>query len=147
MPEHAAPIFDALVRGALIACLLLLAAQLLRHAASRPAARLGAALCAGQTVQAIQSLPLVEASAPAWLPVPLVAISVANGVLFWLFVCTLFERPAVPLGLVTTGQDRWLEPRFHGMRVADACGPCERIAHLQSAGHGALLRRRCRRSN
>lgn len=48
-------------------------------------------------------------------------------------------RPAVPLGLVTVGQDRWLVPRFHSDRVLAACTPCERVADLPGAGHGALL--------
>ena len=91
MPDPIAPIADALLRGALIALLLLLAVHLLRHAPSRPAAKLGAALCAGQIVQAVETLPLMEATAPGWLLVPLVAISVGNAVLFWLFVWALFD--------------------------------------------------------
>ncbi|MDR6534448.1 dienelactone hydrolase [Variovorax soli] len=47
--------------------------------------------------------------------------------------------PPVPLGLVTAKQDRWLIPRFHSDRVLAACTPCERIADLPTAGHGALL--------
>jgi predicted dienelactone hydrolase len=47
--------------------------------------------------------------------------------------------PRVPLGLVTAGQDRWLIPRFHSDRVLAACRPCERVAELPYAGHGALL--------
>ncbi len=47
--------------------------------------------------------------------------------------------PRVPLGLVTLQQDRWLVPRFHSDRVLQACQPCERIAELPTAGHGALL--------
>ncbi|HEX3141649.1 MAG TPA: dienelactone hydrolase family protein [Rhizobacter sp.] len=49
------------------------------------------------------------------------------------------ERPPVPLGLINAAHDRWLVPRFHGERIAQACQPCERIADLPSAGHGALL--------
>jgi predicted dienelactone hydrolase len=48
-------------------------------------------------------------------------------------------QPRVPLGLVTLAQDRWLVPRFHSDRVLQACTPCERIAELPTAGHGALL--------
>ena len=49
------------------------------------------------------------------------------------------EAPSVPLGLVTAQQDRWLIPRFHSDRVLAACKPCERIAEMPTAGHGALL--------
>lgn len=48
-------------------------------------------------------------------------------------------KPAVPLGLVTARQDRWLTPRFHSDRVLQACTPCEHIADLSNGGHGALL--------
>jgi predicted dienelactone hydrolase len=49
-------------------------------------------------------------------------------------------RPAVPLGLVTAGRDQWLVPRFHSDTVLQACRPrCELVAHLPTAGHGALL--------
>jgi len=48
-------------------------------------------------------------------------------------------QPRVPLALITAGQDRWLTPRFHSDRVLAACGPCERLAELPQAGHGALL--------
>ncbi len=47
--------------------------------------------------------------------------------------------PAVPLGLVTAGQDKWLIPRFHSARVLQACKSCELVADLPTGGHGALL--------
>jgi predicted dienelactone hydrolase len=47
--------------------------------------------------------------------------------------------PRVPLGLITAQLDRWLVPRFHSDRVLQACTPCEHIADLPTAGHGALL--------
>jgi hypothetical protein len=47
--------------------------------------------------------------------------------------------PRVPLGLVTARQDRWLVPRFHSDRVLQACKPCELIADVPDAGHGAPL--------
>lgn len=47
--------------------------------------------------------------------------------------------PRVPLGLVTAGQDKWLAPRFHSGPIQQACTPCEHIAELPTAGHGALL--------
>jgi predicted dienelactone hydrolase len=49
------------------------------------------------------------------------------------------QSPRVPLALVSLAQDRWLVPRFHSDRVLHACTPCERIAELPGAGHGALL--------
>lgn len=55
------------------------------------------------------------------------------------FDMSSFAAPRVPLGLVTAGRDRWLAPRFHAERVLQACTPCERIADLPDAGHGALL--------
>jgi len=50
-----------------------------------------------------------------------------------------FAKPAVPLGLVTAGRDRWLVPRFHSGAVLQSCAPCERVADLPGGGHGALL--------
>jgi hypothetical protein len=47
--------------------------------------------------------------------------------------------PHVPLALVTARQDRWLVPRFHSDRVLAACTPCEHLADLPTAGHGAGL--------
>lgn len=48
-------------------------------------------------------------------------------------------QPRVPLGLVNAMQDRWLKPRFHGLRVAQACKSCEDLATLPDAGHSAML--------
>ena len=50
-----------------------------------------------------------------------------------------FASPAVPLGIVTAGQDRWLVPRFHSGAVLRACPACERVADIPRGGHGALL--------
>lgn len=47
--------------------------------------------------------------------------------------------PRVPLALITAQGDRWLTPRFHSDRVLQACTPCEHLAELPGAGHGALL--------
>jgi predicted dienelactone hydrolase len=55
------------------------------------------------------------------------------------FEMASFAAPAVPLGLVTAARDAWLVPRFHSDRVLAACAPCERIAELAEAGHGAYL--------
>ena len=49
------------------------------------------------------------------------------------------QQPRVPLGLVNALQDRWLKPRFHGLRVAQACGPCEDLGTLPDAGHSVML--------
>jgi predicted dienelactone hydrolase len=55
------------------------------------------------------------------------------------FDLATLATPQVPLGLITLAQDRWLVPRFHSDRVLQACKTCEHIAHLPTAGHGALL--------
>lgn len=48
--------------------------------------------------------------------------------------------PAVPLGLVTSGRDAWLAPRFHSGQILRACLPrCELLAAMPTAGHAALL--------
>jgi predicted dienelactone hydrolase len=49
------------------------------------------------------------------------------------------ERPRVPLGLVLSGQDRWLTPRWHGERVLAACKTCELLARLPQGGHSIGL--------
>lgn len=49
------------------------------------------------------------------------------------------RAPRVPLGLVNAAQDRWLAPRFHGLRVLQACTPCEDLATVASGGHGMGL--------
>jgi predicted dienelactone hydrolase len=48
-------------------------------------------------------------------------------------------QPAVPLALVTAGQDKWLVPRFHSSRVLASCKTCEHLADLPDGGHGFLL--------
>jgi predicted dienelactone hydrolase len=45
----------------------------------------------------------------------------------------------VAIGLVTTGQDRWLHPRLHRDALLAACTRCERVANLPAAGHGSTL--------
>src|SRR5256885_5833613 len=47
--------------------------------------------------------------------------------------------PRVPLALVTSGQDKWLIPRFHSERVLRACAACVRLLDFPDGGHGALL--------
>lgn len=70
---------------------------------------------------------------------PRVAAVVAGGPHAVSFDAASMAQPRVPLGLVTLARDRWLVPRFHSDRVLQACAPCERIAELPTAGHGALL--------
>jgi predicted dienelactone hydrolase len=48
-------------------------------------------------------------------------------------------RPRVPLGVVVSGRDDWLVPRFHARAVLAACAVCELVAELPAAGHGSLL--------
>jgi predicted dienelactone hydrolase len=55
------------------------------------------------------------------------------------FDAASLAKPAVPLGLVTAGGDKWLTPRFHSDAILKACTTCERVADLPNAGHGALL--------
>jgi predicted dienelactone hydrolase len=47
--------------------------------------------------------------------------------------------PRVPLALITAGRDIWLTPKFHSERVLAACKTCVHLAHLPTAGHGALI--------
>jgi len=70
---------------------------------------------------------------------PRVAAAVAGVPAAADFDMASLAHPRVPLGLVTAGQDRWLVPRFHSSAVLQACPPCEHIADLPTAGHGALL--------
>ena len=49
------------------------------------------------------------------------------------------QAPRVPLGLVEAGRDRWLRAEFHVGSVRRACTPCETVAILPDAGHGAML--------
>ncbi|MDT9002271.1 helix-turn-helix domain-containing protein [Paucibacter sp. APW11] len=93
MHPQALPLLDAGLRGAVVATLLLFAGALWRERRTGlgAAGRLAGALALGLVVQAISSLPLIEAElSPAW-QAPWVAISVGNGVLFWLFAQALFD--------------------------------------------------------
>lgn len=71
---------------------------------------------------------------------PRVAAVVAAVPAAAMFDLTSLREPRVPLGLVTMGADRWLVPRFHAEAVLAACQPrCERVAHRDDGGHGAML--------
>ena len=89
------PLLDAAMRGALLAVLALLIFVLMRassRATVRPVARwLAISLCAGLCVQMIAATPVVEDWLPRTWLAPMVAISVGNAVLFWIFVQALFD--------------------------------------------------------
>lgn len=84
-------LIDAALRGVLVALLLLLALVLGRDRPRLPAARAGVVMAIGLVVQVVGSAPMVEALVPWFWQAPLVAVSVGNAVLFWVFVQALFE--------------------------------------------------------
>lgn len=84
-------LLDAGLRGTLLALLLLLSAILGRDRPQLLVVRAGIALCLGLAVQVISATPWFEAMVPRLWQAPLVAISVANAVLFWVFVQALFD--------------------------------------------------------
>ncbi|MFZ6733007.1 helix-turn-helix domain-containing protein [Undibacterium sp. Ji42W] len=84
-------LLDAALRGTLVALLLLLSAILGRDRPQLIVVRAGIALCLGLAVQVISATPWFEAMVPRLWQAPLVAISVANAVLFWVFVQALFD--------------------------------------------------------
>jgi AraC-like DNA-binding protein len=88
---EALPLVDAALRGALVATVLLLGAVLARRRLEHPAARIGVAFMAGLAVQAFATIPAVERGWPIGWQAPLVAVSVGNSVLFWLFARALFD--------------------------------------------------------
>lgn len=88
---HALTLVDAALRGTLLALLLLMATVLWRDRPRAPAARAGSALCLGLCVQTVSATPLFEALVPCVWQSPLVGVSVANAVLFWVFVQALFD--------------------------------------------------------
>jgi AraC-like DNA-binding protein len=84
-------VLDAALRGMLVSLLVVLAVVLLRDRPRLPAAQAAVAMCLGLCVQVISSTPLLEARLSALAQAPLVAVSVANAVLFWVFVQALFD--------------------------------------------------------
>ncbi|MFZ6777518.1 helix-turn-helix domain-containing protein [Undibacterium sp. Ji83W] len=84
-------LLDAALRGTLLALLLLLSAILGRDRPQLLVVRSGIALCLGLAVQVISATPWFETMVPRLWQAPLVAISVANAVLFWVFVQALFD--------------------------------------------------------
>lgn len=84
-------LFDAALRGMLLALLLLLAWVLGRDRPRLPAARAAVAMMLGLALQVFSSMPLFEETVPRLWQAPLVAVSVGNAVLFWIFVQALFD--------------------------------------------------------
>ena len=84
-------LLDAAMRGTVLALLLLLAAVLLRERPRLPLAQVAVALALGLCVQVVSSMPLFEAQVPGAWRAPLVAVSVGNAVVFWVFAQALFD--------------------------------------------------------
>src|SRR5262245_40213042 len=82
---------DAALRGAVVALLVLLNVSLLRERAQLPVARVGVLLALGLCVQVVTSAPLFESDVPRFWQAPWIAVSVGNGLLFWLFVQAMFD--------------------------------------------------------
>ena len=84
-------VLDAALRGALLVLLLLVSQLLWRDRPALPAARLAVWMAAGLALQVVSATPLVEDRLPWPWQMPLIAVSVANAVLFWVFVRALFD--------------------------------------------------------
>jgi AraC-like DNA-binding protein len=82
---------DAALRGVVVALLVLLAGVLRRDRPRLPAARIGVVFTLALCVQVIASTPLLETQLPRLWQAPLVAVSVANAALFWIFVQALLD--------------------------------------------------------
>ena len=89
-------LLDAALRGMLLALLVLVGMVLWRDRRRAPAALAGVALALGQVVQTIGAAPWIEQNLPFAWQMPLIAVSVGNVVLFWLFVRALFDDGFVP---------------------------------------------------
>lgn len=89
-------LLDAVLRGMLLALLALVAAVMWRDRRRSPAALAGVALALGQVVQTVGAAPWIEQNLPFAWQMPLIAVSVANVVLFWIFVRALFDDAFVP---------------------------------------------------
>lgn len=85
-------LLDALLRGTLLALLLLMASVLHRDRPRAPAAWAGVAISLGLAVQVLGAMPWVEEHLAGGLAfAPVIGISVGNAVLFWVFVEALFD--------------------------------------------------------
>lgn len=89
-------LLDAALRGMLLALLVLVGMVLWRDRRRAPAALAGVALALGQVVQTIGAAPWIEQNLPFAWQMPLIAVSVGNVVLFWIFVQALFDDGFVP---------------------------------------------------
>ncbi|MES2584802.1 MAG: AraC family transcriptional regulator [Pseudomonadota bacterium] len=92
-PQFPGPLVlvDVALRGALIALLVVLATVMRRDRPHLAAARVGVAMVLGLCAQVISATPLFEDMVPRLWQAPWVAVSVANAVLFWVFVQALFD--------------------------------------------------------
>jgi AraC-like DNA-binding protein len=84
-------LLDAALRGAVLTLLILLAVSLRRDRPRSAAVSACLLMVAGLCVQVVSSTPLLEAEASRLWQAPLVAVSVANSVLFWVFIQALFD--------------------------------------------------------
>ena len=84
-------LLDAALRGGLLVLLLLVSHLLWRDRPALPAARLAVWMAAGLALQVVGATPLVEERLAWQWQLPLIAVSVANAVLFWIFVRALFD--------------------------------------------------------
>jgi AraC-like DNA-binding protein len=87
----ALPLVDAGLRGMALGLLLLLAGTLRRDRPPSAARAVAVAMALGLCVQTIASTPMLEARVHLFWRAPLIAVSVGNAVLFWVFVCTLVD--------------------------------------------------------
>jgi AraC-like DNA-binding protein len=90
MPESL-ELIDAALRGMVVVLLMLAAGLMRRDRPGLPATQAGGLLALGLVVQVLSSTPAFEQGVPCAAQSPLVGIAVANAVLFWLFVRTLFD--------------------------------------------------------
>lgn len=125
-PSAALSLVDAALRGAGLALLGLLAAQLLRERHGLLAVRVTALLCLGLALQLISASPWFEAEVALVWQAPLIAVSVGNAVLFWVFVQTLFD------------DEFRLRPR-HGLAWLGAAGVSLLNCLLATQGSSPLL--------
>ena len=129
-------LLDAALRGTLLALLLLLVAVLRRDRPQLPASRTGLALCLGLCVQVVGATPFFEAEVPRLWQVPLVAISVGNAVLFWVFVQALFDDD---FRLRPWHAAAWLSAAgLSGLNCAVAAGSSSPLAPLSMGLQRAL---------
>jgi AraC-like DNA-binding protein len=91
VPAYYVPIIDAALRGAVMALLLLQALAMQGEQGRLSIARVGVLLALGLCVQVVGSAPLFEAQVPRMWQAPFIAVSVANAVLFWMFIQALFN--------------------------------------------------------